>query len=174
MKELTHLDARGRPSMVDVTGKVVSYRVATARGFIRLQPETIRLVEANQIAKGNVLITAEIAGIQAAKHTAMLIPLCHPLPLTRVKVEARIEAEGVAVQSEAKCTERTGVEMEALTAVAVALLTVYDMCKAVDTRMVISAVELVSKTKEPVATAPAAVAGGRPGRRPAARKAGGA
>ncbi len=174
MKQLSHIDAHGRPSMVDVSGKVVSHRVATARGFIRLQPETSRLVAGNQMAKGNVLITAEIAGVQAAKHTATLIPLCHPLPLTGIRVEARLEGDGVAVQSEVKCTERTGVEMEALTAVAVALLTVYDMCKAVDHSMVITAVELVSKTKRavPDVAEPEPAAAGKPRRRLQARKAG--
>ncbi len=171
MKPLTHLDARGRPSMVDVSDKVVSHRVAKARGFIRLQPETIRQVDAGLMAKGNVLVTAEIAGIQAAKHTATLIPLCHPLPLTGIKVEARIEEGGVAVDSEVKCTDRTGVEMEALTAVTVALLTVYDMCKAIDTGMVITTVALVSKTKQAVqVAAPEAVPAGR--RRPVARPGG--
>lgn len=136
--------------MVDVTGKPVSHRTAQACGFIRLDPETVRLIAARKIRKGNVLVTAELAGVQAAKQTALLIPLCHPLRLSAVTVEAVLDKNGVSVTSEVKCTDRTGVEMEALSAVAIALLAVYDMCKAVDKRMVISKVRLVSKKKEAV------------------------
>lgn len=146
-KRLTHTDARHRPRMVDVSEKAVSYRVARASGFIRLQPETVRLVAANRIAKGNVLITAELAGVQAAKQTPQLIPLCHSLMLSKVHVDATLDARGVTVLSEVRCIGQTGVEMEALTAVSVALLTVYDMCKAVDKRMVLSRVRLLEKTK---------------------------
>jgi cyclic pyranopterin phosphate synthase len=148
MKRLTHIDSQDRPRMVDVTGKPVSHRTAQASGFIRLNPETVQSIAARKIRKGNVLVTAELAGVQAAKQTALLIPLCHPLRLSAVTVEAVLEKNGVAVTSEVKCTDRTGVEMEALTAVSIALLAVYDMCKAVDKRMVISKVHLVSKEKD--------------------------
>lgn len=149
-RRLTHIDERQRPRMVDVSAKPLSHRTARAGGFVRLQPETVRLIAASRIQKGNVLITAELAGVQAAKQTAFLIPLCHPLPLSKVHVDATLEAAGVTVTSEVRCTERTGVEMEALTAVSVALLTVYDMCKAVDKTMVISDIRLIEKTKESV------------------------
>jgi len=133
--------------MVDVTGKEVVHRVAVASGRILLQPETIALIQRGEVKKGNVLITAEIAGIQAAKRTSELIPLCHPLPLTQVQVDAKLTDDGVAITSRVTCIARTGVEMEALTAVQVALLTVYDMCKAVDKTMVIEEVRLVEKRK---------------------------
>lgn len=149
IKKLTHLDEQHRPRMVDVSPKGLSHRVATASGFITLQPATVRLVRANQIAKGNVLLTAELAGIQAAKQTASLIPLCHIVPLTKVAVTATLRRNGIAMKSEVKCTDRTGVEMEALTAVSVALLTVYDMCKAVDKKMALTGIRLDSKTKQP-------------------------
>jgi len=136
--------------MVDVTDKVISHRIACAEGFICLQAGTTRLIKTKRIKKGNVLITAELAGVQAAKQTAQLIPLCHPLPLSKVKVEATVDKNGVRIKSEIKCTDRTGVEMEALTAVSVALLTVYDMCKAVDKRMKITGIRLLSKTKTEV------------------------
>jgi cyclic pyranopterin phosphate synthase len=154
MGKLSHVDERGRPRMVDVSDKGLSERRAEAAGFIRLAPETVRLIGADAIAKGNVLVCAELAGIQAAKQTATLIPLCHPLPLTGIAVECILGPAGVAAHSTVRCTERTGVEMEALTAVAVALLTVYDMCKAVDKAMVISDVKLLSKTKRAAAGGP--------------------
>ena len=149
MKKLTHIDEQQRPRMVDVSHKCLSHRVATASGWIALQPATVRLVRANKIAKGNVLLTAELAGIQAAKQTASLIPLCHIVPLTKIAVTATLRRDGVAVESAINCTDRTGVEMEALTAVSVALLTVYDMCKAVDKKMTLTDIHLVSKTKQP-------------------------
>ena len=134
--------------MVDVTGKPALRRTARAVGFLTLRPETVDLVAANRIKKGNVLITAELAGVQAAKQTAQLIPLCHPLQMSHIQVDAQLEEKGVSVTCEARCTDRTGVEMEALTGVAVALLTVYDMCKAVDKNMNISEIRLVEKRKE--------------------------
>ena len=147
--DLTHVDEHGRPRMVDVGGKPPSHRVAKAQGFIALQSKTIELIQKQQIAKGNVLITAELAGVQAAKQTASLIPLCHTLLLSKVHVEAILKPEGIHITSEVKCIGQTGVEMEALTAVSVALLTIYDMCKAVDKSMEISNIRLLEKTKEP-------------------------
>jgi cyclic pyranopterin phosphate synthase len=134
--------------MVDVSAKPVSLRHATAAGFIRLRPDTCALIKSNQIAKGNVLACAELAGVMGGKRTPELIPLCHPLLIDRLTVECQLEADGVRVVGRAVCTGRTGVEMEALTAVSVALLTVYDMCKAVDKDMRIEDVRLMEKTKE--------------------------
>jgi len=145
----THLDRKGRPRMVDVGDKPQSRRMARAEGFIRLQPETIRLIKHRRIGKGNVLVTAELAGVQAAKHTPALIPLCHPLLLSKIRVQVTLAAKGVSIATEVACTGQTGVEMEALTAASVGLLTVYDMCKAVDHRMVITKIRLLQKKKEP-------------------------
>lgn len=147
MNKLTHVDDQSRPRMVDVTGKPVSYRAASAQGYIKLQEDTIELIKLNQIQKGSVLTVAELAGVQAAKQTPQLIPLCHTLLLSKVQVEAELTDQGVTVTSRVRCTGQTGVEMEALTAVSVALLTVYDMCKAVDKCMQISDVRLLEKTK---------------------------
>ncbi|MBI5624625.1 MAG: cyclic pyranopterin monophosphate synthase MoaC [Elusimicrobia bacterium] len=147
MDELTHVDAEGRARMVDVGGKKPQYRTARAEGLIRLKPETAALVRENGLKKGDVLAVAEVAGIQAGKRTPDLIPLCHPLALTKLDVKASVVPEGVRVESLARCLGPTGVEMEALTAVSVALLTVYDMCKVVDRSMVIGPVRLVEKTK---------------------------
>jgi cyclic pyranopterin phosphate synthase len=133
--------------MVDVGHKPQQVRMARASGFISLQPETRKLIRENLIKKGDVLTIAEIAGIQAAKETSRLIPLCHPLQLTKVEVKATLAETGVTVESLTKCTGQTGVEMEALTAVHVALLTVYDMCKAVDKQMVIGNIKLDEKQK---------------------------
>ncbi len=146
--KLTHLDERGRARMVDVGGKPQSERTAVAEGVVRMSQEAFDLVAAQAVAKGDVLAVAEVAGTMGAKRTGELIPLCHPLGLDLVEVEARLEPElpGVRITAAAKATGRTGVEMEALTAVAVACLTVYDMVKAVDRRMVIEEVRLVSKT----------------------------
>lgn len=144
---LTHLDKRGRATMVDVSAKPVVLREAVARGEIKLQPATLRLIKSNRIAKGDVLNTARLAGIQAAKRTGELIPLCHPLALTHVDVALELKRDRIALTGTAKIAAQTGVEMEALTAVAIAALTIYDMCKAVDKRMVIGAVRLVKKTK---------------------------
>ncbi len=148
--ELSHLDKKGKPSMVDVSGKPVELRTAEATGFIRLRPETLRLISKNAIGKGNVELTAQIAGIQAAKKTAELIPLCHPLELTKIEVDTEMAEGGIRVRSLAKCTGQTGVEMEALQAVSTALLTIYDMCKAVDGKMIIEGIELLNKRKEPL------------------------
>lgn len=149
-KTLTHTDAEGKARMVDVGHKPAQLRTARATGQIKLSHETLALIRNNQMKKGDVLTTAEIAGIQAAKHTPYLIPLCHTLLLTKVEVKAQISDEGVSVTSEVKCVGQTGVEMEALTAVTVALLTVYDMCKAVDKSMCIGNITLIEKTKKNV------------------------
>ncbi|MCL4185864.1 MAG: cyclic pyranopterin monophosphate synthase MoaC [Burkholderiaceae bacterium] len=144
---LTHFDAAGRAHMVDIAGKAVTHRAAVARGTIRMQPATLALVRDGTAKKGDVIGVARIAAIQGAKRTAELIPLCHPIPLTRVAVEFDIDEAGSAVHCRAtvECDGRTGVEMEALTAVQVGLLTVYDMCKAVDRGMVIERVQLMEK-----------------------------
>ena len=135
--------------MVDVSSKPAMHREAVARGEIRLQRGTLRLIESNTIAKGNVLATARLAGILAAKKTGELIPLCHPLPITHCEVNFTIPKarDRIVITAAAKITAQTGVEMEALTAVTVAALTIYDMCKAVDKTMRITDVHLVSKTK---------------------------
>lgn len=145
--ELSHIDNQGKANMVDVGGKPNQVREARASGFISLNDGTIKLVRANQMKKGDVLTVAEVAGIQAAKRTFELIPLCHTLLLTKVDVRATVHDSGIEVSSYVKCTGQTGVEMEALTAVSVALLTVYDMCKAVDKTMVIGNVRLIEKVK---------------------------
>ena len=147
--QLTHIDASGQAAMVDVSAKKVSLREAVARGEIQVQAATLELIESNQIAKGNVLATARIAGIMAAKRTGELVPLCHPLPITHCEVQFEIPAgrDRIIVTASCKITAQTGVEMEALTAVSIAALTIYDMCKAVDKQMVIGGVRLVSKTK---------------------------
>jgi cyclic pyranopterin phosphate synthase len=148
---LTHLDARGQASMVDVSAKPVVWREAVARGEIRLQRSTLALIQGNRMAKGNVLATARVAGIQAAKKTGELIPLCHPLPVTHCQVDFDIPRthDRIVITASAKIAAQTGVEMEALSAVTVAALTIYDMCKAVDKRMIIGGVKLMSKTKQP-------------------------
>lgn len=146
---LTHLNPEGEASMVDVSHKPPLFRVAIAEGEIRLARATLDLIESNQIAKGNVLATARLAGIMAAKRTGDLIPLCHPLPITHCEVQFEIprSRDRVRIRATARITAPTGVEMEALTAVSIAALTIYDMCKAVDKSMVIGEVKLVSKTK---------------------------
>ncbi len=150
MHKLSHLNAEGNAAMVDVSAKPVSKREATAAGFIRLQPETLAAVTEDRIAKGNVLAVARIAGIQAAKLTWQLIPLCHQLPLSHVEVEFDLREDGVAIQATARTKAQTGVEMEALTAVNLAALTIYDMCKAIDPVMEIGQIRLLQKTKEAV------------------------
>jgi cyclic pyranopterin phosphate synthase len=150
MKRLTHIGADGRAQMVDVSAKPLSARMAVATGKIRLQCETLDLIANDQIAKGNVVATARIAGIQAAKQTAHLIPLCHTLPLGEIKIDIDTSNNGAEVTCTARTIAQTGVEMEALTGVAVALLTIYDMCKAVDKEMQISNVRLIDKTKRPL------------------------
>jgi cyclic pyranopterin monophosphate synthase len=153
MKRLTHIGTDGRAQMVDVSAKPMSKRRAVAAGKIRLQRETLDLIASNQIAKGNVFATARIAGIQAAKQTAQLIPLCHPLPLGDVKIDVVTSNNGAEVLCTAQTIAQTGVEMEALVGVTVALLTIYDMCKAVEKEMQISDVRLLSKTKQTVHSA---------------------
>jgi cyclic pyranopterin phosphate synthase len=150
MKKLSHTDEKGKAKMVDVSQKPDQEREAVARGFIRLQPETIELIRQNQMKKGDVLTVAEIAGIQGAKQTGNLIPLCHPLQLWKIEVKCALQAEGVLAECTTLCFGKTGVEMEALTGVNIALLTVYDMCKAVDKEMVIENIRLVRKTKGPL------------------------
>ena len=147
MKRLTHIDSDGRVQMVDVSAKPLSKRRAVARGKIRLQRETLDLIARDQIAKGNVFATARIAGIQAAKQTAQLIPLCHTLPLGQVNIDIVALTDGAEVKCTAQTIAQTGVEMEALVGVTVALLTIYDMCKAVDKEMQISDVRLLEKIK---------------------------
>lgn len=147
MARLSHVAADGSAQMVDISAKPSSARVAVACGKIRLQSETLALISKNRIAKGNVFATARLAGIQAAKQTPQLIPLCHHLDLSHVEIEIAAVASGVEVKCTAKTVAQTGVEMEALTGTAVALLTIYDMCKAVDKTMVISDVRLLKKTK---------------------------
>jgi cyclic pyranopterin monophosphate synthase len=143
----THLDEQGRPRMVDVGGKEPTRRTAVAEGLIRMAPETLAAIQEGSTAKGNVLLVAQLAGITGAKRTADLIPLCHPLPLTAVEVALEPDAAlpGIRVRATARVDARTGVEMEALTAVTCALLTVYDMCKAMDRGMEIGEVRLLRK-----------------------------
>jgi cyclic pyranopterin phosphate synthase len=150
MKSLSHIDARGEARMVDVSEKPALRREAVAAGEILLQPSTLRLIESDQIAKGNVLAAARLAGILAAKKTGELIPLCHPLPITHCEVDFTIPKtqDRIEIRACARITAQTGVEMEALTAVAVAALTIYDMCKAVDKTMRITEIKLLSKTKK--------------------------
>jgi cyclic pyranopterin monophosphate synthase len=148
--KLTHLDARGDASMVDVSEKRIQLREATAAGEILLAPSTIELIERNEITKGNVLATARLAGIMAAKKTGDLIPLCHPLPITHCEVRFEIPEtrDRILITASAKIFAQTGIEMEALTAVSLAALTIYDMCKAVDKQMTIGHIRLLSKTKK--------------------------
>lgn len=145
--QLTHLDSKGDAHMVDVSGKAVTTRIATAAASVRMQPETLRLITEGGHKKGDVFAVARIAGIQAAKKCADLIPLCHPLALSAIDVEIEADEKGsrVLVQATCKLDGKTGVEMEALTAASVACLTIYDMCKAVDRGMVIEAVRLLTK-----------------------------
>ena len=146
MAKLTHTDKKGKAVMVDVGDKVKQLRIAKASGHIFLTTETIRLIEENLLKKGDVLTVSQLAGISAAKKTSDLIPLCHNIVLDNVKVDAFVDATGVKVMSEVRCSGKTGVEMEALTAVSAALLTVYDMCKAVQRDMKIENIRLLSKS----------------------------
>jgi cyclic pyranopterin phosphate synthase len=146
MSRFSHLDEHGRAVMVDVSAKAVTERVAVARGRVTMRAETAAMIADLGVAKGDVLATARIAGIMAAKRTSEIIPLCHPLALASVKVALAVEADAVTIEATCKVTGPTGVEMEALTAVAAAALTVYDMCKAVDRDMTIEAVQLVHKS----------------------------
>ena len=146
MNRLTHIDETGRATMVDVSAKAVTAREAVAEGFVRMAPETLALALSGDAKKGDVRATAEIAGIMAAKKTADLIPLCHPLALSKVEVRVEPGEGGLSVTARVRTTGQTGVEMEALTAVSVACLTVYDMLKAADKAMTIEAVRLMEKT----------------------------
>ena len=148
MAEFSHLDREGAARMVDVGNKEVVRRTATAGGFVKMAPETIRLLRGKALPKGDALNTARIAGVLAAKRTPDLIPLCHGLDLTHIDVEFTVEEDRVEITATAQVSDRTGVEMEALTAVSVAALTIYDMCKAVDKEMVIEDIRLLEKTKE--------------------------
>jgi cyclic pyranopterin monophosphate synthase len=147
-RKLSHVDESGAVRMVDVGGKPLSRRRAVARAFLRMSPGTAERL--GELPKGDALATAQLAGIMAAKRTAELIPLCHPLPLTHVDVRLQVEDAGVAVEATAETTAQTGVEMEALTAASFAALTVYDMAKAIDKEMVVEDVRLLEKTKEVV------------------------
>lgn len=148
MSRLTHMDDQGRARMVDVGAKAETAREAIARGEVQMAPETLALVAGGQVAKGDVLGVARLAGIMAAKRTGDLIPLCHPLPITRAEVDFRLDREQSVIEIEARVATvgKTGVEMEALTAVSVAALTIYDMAKAADKGMVIRNIRLVKKT----------------------------
>ena len=148
MNKLTHTDKAGKAVMVDIGHKEIQQRVAKARGHISLATDTLKLIEDNLLKKGDVLTVAQLAGINAAKQTSNLIPLCHNIVLDNVKVELHIDSSGVAAESEIKCTGRTGAEMEALAAVSIALLTVYDMCKAADKKMIIDNIVLIEKIKK--------------------------
>jgi cyclic pyranopterin phosphate synthase len=147
MKKLTHTDKSGKAIMVDVGDKEPQLRIAKASGHISMSMQTLNLIKDNLLKKGDVLTVSQIAGINAAKQTSSLIPLCHNIVLENVKVDAKTDSNGVLVESEVRCSGKTGVEMEALTAVSIALLTVYDMCKAVDKNMVIDNICLTEKIK---------------------------
>lgn len=144
--ELTHFNEQGRARMVDVSEKAVTYRTARAAGRVWMNPETLEKVRAGQMAKGDVLAVAQVAGIMAAKRTWELIPMCHPLPLTSIDISFAFQDNALDIQAQVKCSGETGVEMEALTAVSAAALTVYDMCKAVQRDMVIDQIRLLEKT----------------------------
>jgi cyclic pyranopterin monophosphate synthase len=147
LKKFSHLDAQGQASMVDVGHKAVMFRRATAVGKLLCAAATIRLLKKKALPKGDVLGVARIAGVQAVKRAADLIPLCHPLPINQIKVDFRVLARGIEITCTVETEAKTGVEMEALTGVSVAALTLYDMCKAVDKKMVISEIRVVEKTK---------------------------
>ena len=145
---LSHIADDGSARMVDVSAKSRSRRWATAEATITLRPETVSKIEANQVAKGNVLATARIAGIQAVKRTDELIPLCHSLPVQHAQIEFENRPDGIRIECRVTTTAQTGVEMEALTGASIAALTIYDMCKAIDKSMVVSGLRLTSKTKK--------------------------
>ena len=150
MSGFSHIDDSGEVRMVDISGKEIVKRTAVAGGRITLAPKTMEMLGEGLLKKGDPLATARVAAIMAAKKTSDLIPLCHPLPIGKVDVEFETLGDGISIKATVVTTARTGVEMEALTAVSVAALTIYDMCKAVDREMVISEIRLLSKTKEPV------------------------
>ena len=145
---MSHVDDKGNARMVDVGAKKIQNRRAVAGGLIRMSADTIKAIREDQVKKGNVLAAARIAGIQAAKSTSNLIPLCHPLPLDSIRVDFEFPGEGVQVSCTVSCQARTGVEMEALTGTAMALLTIYDMCKSIDRGMSLEQVRLLQKEKE--------------------------
>lgn len=148
MSELTHLDEKGNARMVDISEKGISERVAVAMGEVEMEYETLELIRSGNLKKGDIITTAQLAGVMAAKHTSDLIPLCHPLALDQILVDLKIDPElpGIKIIAEVKTTSKTGVEMEALTAVSVAALTIYDMAKAVEKTMRITNIRLVKKT----------------------------
>jgi len=150
-KQLSHVDAVGNARMVDVGSKKIQKRTAEASGLIRMKNSTIQSIKDDQVKKGNVLAVARIAGIQAAKATPGLIPLCHPLPLDSIRIDFEFHDGGVLATCNVSCQARTGVEMEALTGTTVALLTIYDMCKAIDKEMTLENIRLVHKEKQDLA-----------------------
>lgn len=150
MNKLTHINDKGKAVMVDVTEKKEQLRRASACGEIKLKPDTLAIIRDNALKKGDVLTVARIAGIQAAKSTSSLIPLCHPLRITNIEMGIQLDDSGIRVQCTVGCVGQTGVEMEALTGVSVALLTVYDMCKAVDKEMIIGNICLINKEKKDI------------------------
>ena len=149
-EELSHVDVTGAARMVDVSGKPRVRRTAKATGRVDMSPATAELIRRNALRKGDVLAAARIAGIMGAKRASELIPLCHNIEVEHVAVELRVDEGGVAIEATALCTDKTGIEMEALTAVSIAALTIYDMCKAVDKGMVLREIRLVGKTKEEI------------------------
>lgn len=150
MNDFSHIDKEGKVKMVDVSGKPVSKRIAVASGSVRMNADTVAKLREGTMKKGDALATARIAGIMGAKRTSDLVPLCHPLPIDDISVSLELNENAVEIEATVTSTARTGVEMEALTAVSVAALTLYDMCKAVDKGMVIADITLKSKTKEEV------------------------
>ncbi|MDP2914277.1 MAG: cyclic pyranopterin monophosphate synthase MoaC [Candidatus Aminicenantes bacterium] len=148
--KLTHVNEAGEARMVDVSAKPFSRRKARASGTIRLRPETLELIKSHQVQKGDVLATARTAAIAGAKRTSELVPLCHNIPIDAIDVRFDLRTDGIDITAEARCEAKTGIEMEALTAVAVAALTIYDMCKAVDKTMVIGDIRLLEKTKDAI------------------------
>ena len=148
MAKLTHVDEAGKAMMVDVSAKPRVKRTARAEGYILLAPATIALIRENALAKGDALGAARIAGIMAAKRTSDLIPLCHNIEIEHVEVSLEVAADRIRIEAAASCTDKTGIEMEALTAVSVAALTIYDMCKAVDKKMEITGIRLLEKRKD--------------------------
>ncbi|HVP17363.1 MAG TPA: cyclic pyranopterin monophosphate synthase MoaC [Spirochaetia bacterium] len=148
MMDFSHLDAEGRAIMVDVSAKPRVRRTAAATGTVLMRPETLRMISEKALQKGDVLAVARVAGIAAAKRTSELIPLCHNIRIDHVSIDLALRADGVVITSRAVCTESTGIEMEALTAVSVAALTIYDMCKAVDKAITITDIRLTEKTRE--------------------------
>ncbi len=146
--ELSHVNQDGKANMVDVSEKPEQTRTARAEGFIALQVETLQKVKENTMKKGDVISTARIAGIMAAKQTHLLVPLCHPLPISKIEVDLEMKDMGISASATVRCVGKTGVEMEALTAVQVTLLCIYDMCKAIDKQMVMENIHLVEKTKQ--------------------------